>query len=207
MRGDSVRDLYAKALALIGLAVLAGAGALMDYWPVQGSLPVVSFNNLLPSGPAALAAGLALASPVAQPLAQPSVTALAPIAAPLLVPVPVLAEVPVVTVPADEPIAPPAVAAQPAVASPAPAVAPPAADPIQIQTTVAGIDELTVTAGEPMAPSKVSHNEDEVPPSSNVLQKAGGQVLNAGFALGTGVAKSFSAFGTAFGNIGKLFFK
>jgi len=33
MRGDSIRDLYAKSLALLGLGVLAGAGALVDYWP------------------------------------------------------------------------------------------------------------------------------------------------------------------------------
>lgn len=34
MRGDSRRDLYSKTLALCGLGVLAGAGALVDYWPV-----------------------------------------------------------------------------------------------------------------------------------------------------------------------------
>lgn len=35
MRGDSVRDLYAKTLALLGLGVLAGTGALVDYWPAS----------------------------------------------------------------------------------------------------------------------------------------------------------------------------
>lgn len=39
MRGDSLRDLYAKTLALLGLGVLAGAGALVDYWPVGVNLP------------------------------------------------------------------------------------------------------------------------------------------------------------------------
>lgn len=34
MRGDSRRDLYAKTLALLGLGVLAGTGAVVDYWPV-----------------------------------------------------------------------------------------------------------------------------------------------------------------------------
>ena len=33
MRGDSLRDLYAKVIAVVGLGVLAGAGALVDYWP------------------------------------------------------------------------------------------------------------------------------------------------------------------------------
>ena len=41
MRGDSLRDLYAKTLAVIGLGLLAGAGAIVDYWPIGGPLPVV----------------------------------------------------------------------------------------------------------------------------------------------------------------------
>jgi hypothetical protein len=202
MRGDSVRDLYAKALALIGLAVLAGAGALMDYWPVQGTLPVVSFDFSLPSGPVALDARVALASAVAMPLAQPRATAPAVVAAPVAVPAP--AEIPVVTVPVDEPVAPSAMTAKATADSPAPPVAVPATDPVQ--TTVTDVDPSIWLSIEPMAPPNVSHNEDvAVPASTNVLQKAGGQVLNVGFAVGTGVAKSFSAFGTAFSNIGKLF--
>jgi hypothetical protein len=39
VRGDSLRDLYAKTLALLGLGVLAGAGALVDYWPVGVRVP------------------------------------------------------------------------------------------------------------------------------------------------------------------------
>lgn len=42
MRGDSLRDLYAKALALLGLAVLAAAGALFDYWPLTSDLPALA---------------------------------------------------------------------------------------------------------------------------------------------------------------------
>jgi hypothetical protein len=41
MRGDSLRDLYAKTLALLGLGVLAGTGALVDYWPSGVVLPMV----------------------------------------------------------------------------------------------------------------------------------------------------------------------
>jgi hypothetical protein len=41
MRGDSLRDLYAKTLALLGLGVLAGTGALVDYWPAGIRLPVI----------------------------------------------------------------------------------------------------------------------------------------------------------------------
>lgn len=39
VRGDSLRDLYAKTLALLGLGVLAGAGALVDYWPIGVNVP------------------------------------------------------------------------------------------------------------------------------------------------------------------------
>lgn len=42
VRGDSLRDLYAKALALLGLAVLAAAGALFDYWPITNEFPMVA---------------------------------------------------------------------------------------------------------------------------------------------------------------------
>jgi hypothetical protein len=41
VRGDSIRDRYAKGLALLGLGMLAGAGAIVDYWPTRGSLPLV----------------------------------------------------------------------------------------------------------------------------------------------------------------------
>jgi hypothetical protein len=63
VRGDSRRDLYSKTLALCGLGVLAGAGALVDYWPVGVRFPAaaspvfgVSAATLSPSSdPAALA--------------------------------------------------------------------------------------------------------------------------------------------------------
>lgn len=46
MRGDSLRDLYAKTLAVLGLGLLAGAGAAVDYWPVGSPLPVVASAHL-----------------------------------------------------------------------------------------------------------------------------------------------------------------
>jgi len=53
VRGDSLRDLYAKTLAVLGLSVLAGVGALVDYWPAGIRYPVVastfSPSTLLPS--------------------------------------------------------------------------------------------------------------------------------------------------------------
>ena len=49
MRGDSLRDLYAKALALLGLGLLGAAGALVDYWPVPSALPAVASVLDLPA--------------------------------------------------------------------------------------------------------------------------------------------------------------
>lgn len=42
MRGDSLRDLYAKTLALIGLVLLGAVGALVDYWPVRQEVPAAA---------------------------------------------------------------------------------------------------------------------------------------------------------------------
>lgn len=42
MRGDSLRDFYAKALALVGLGALAGVGAAVDYWPTATPVPAVA---------------------------------------------------------------------------------------------------------------------------------------------------------------------
>lgn len=42
VRGDSRRDLYSKTLALCGLGLLAGAGALVDYWPVGVRFPLAA---------------------------------------------------------------------------------------------------------------------------------------------------------------------
>jgi hypothetical protein len=48
VRGDSLRDLYAKTLALLGLALLAGVGALVDYWPAPVGLPAVASPAVKP---------------------------------------------------------------------------------------------------------------------------------------------------------------
>jgi len=202
VRGDSVRDLYAKSLALLGLAVLAGAGALVDYWPVHNDFPAVSFSYSLPAVQVALDARAALASPLPVPAAPRPVPGPTVTATPTPEPVSVAPEMRVLTVPEDEPLAPPVAAPAPDVSA-TPNVAPPDTEPVlnavelwaSIPVGTAPTPDLKSSRVEPLA----------VQPSTNVLQKAGGTVLNAGFAVGTGVAKSFSAFGTAFSNIGKLF--
>jgi hypothetical protein len=49
VRGDSLRDLYAKTLALLGLGVLAATGALVDYWPTGVTVPDASSALDLPA--------------------------------------------------------------------------------------------------------------------------------------------------------------
>lgn len=58
MRGDSLRDLYAKVLAIVGLGMLAGVGALVDYWPMATGTPtLVAGPRFLPALPALTLAG------------------------------------------------------------------------------------------------------------------------------------------------------
>jgi len=46
VRGDSRQDLYAKTLALLGLGLLAGTGALVDTWPSGPIVPATAGLSL-----------------------------------------------------------------------------------------------------------------------------------------------------------------
>jgi hypothetical protein len=46
VRGDSRQDLYAKTLALLGLGLLAGTGALVDTWPTGQLVPATAGLSL-----------------------------------------------------------------------------------------------------------------------------------------------------------------
>lgn len=71
VRGDSRRDLYAKTLALFGLGVLAGAGAVVDYWPVGVKLAIGESAFAHPvdqlPGPLAVPDSFAIADPSGVP--------------------------------------------------------------------------------------------------------------------------------------------
>ena len=81
MRGDSVRDFYAKTLAVVGLGLIAGAGAVVDYWPVARPLPAVDGRLALFTAPPALPqnpsqdiplpAPVRAAAPVPRPVVRP----------------------------------------------------------------------------------------------------------------------------------------
>jgi hypothetical protein len=75
VRGDSLRDLYAKTLAVMGLGLLAAAGAVVDYWPVGGELPrVPTLAALRPSLPAAVQLQQEVPAPATVRLTRASLT-------------------------------------------------------------------------------------------------------------------------------------
>lgn len=72
MRGDSLRDFQAKVLAIAGLGVLAGIGALVDYWPTGGNVPSIQAGSLARPGvpvptPASVAAARQIENAVPMP--------------------------------------------------------------------------------------------------------------------------------------------
>ena len=57
MRGDSLRDFYAKSIALLGLGLLGALGAAVDYWPTGVAIPRTSALDMRPQGLSPLAEG------------------------------------------------------------------------------------------------------------------------------------------------------
>ena len=79
MRGDSLRDFQAKVLAIAGLGVLAGIGALVDYWPTGSNMPSIQAGSLARPGvpvptPASVAAARQTEIDTAVPVAALAVT-------------------------------------------------------------------------------------------------------------------------------------
>lgn len=73
MRGDSLRDLYAKLLAVLGLALLGGVGAAVDYWPTDLAMPVVAAFDRGVALPGRLSARAMASEPVAFARARASI--------------------------------------------------------------------------------------------------------------------------------------
>ena len=67
VRGESVRDFYAKTLAVVGLGLIAGAGAVVDYWPVARPMPVVDDRLALFTAPPVLPQNLVQDIPLPAP--------------------------------------------------------------------------------------------------------------------------------------------
>lgn len=144
MRGDSLRDFYAKVLAVAGLGLVACIGALVDYWPAGDVLPTVAAAPRVP--PAAtlvqrfdIEIPAPELAPVVRPVAPAPSRAFASLIATHAVPLGA-------AVPLAEPVAPLPVA--PAVAVPAapialavPAASAPPDEPAPSPPATSGLEE------------------------------------------------------------------
>jgi hypothetical protein len=179
VRGDSLRDLYAKTLALCGLGLLAGVGALVDYWPVGVSVPQVAAAPL--ALPERYAVGPAERVDVEVRIAQraPTMTA-----APS--PVATLASLPIASglLPVAEqaitlspPLAPPATMAVTTVASAVPAAEVPLLGPVAIEPPPSlDLDPVPVyrmAAAEPVDDGFLSDALDVVKNTGTTIARGG----------------------------------
>ena len=187
MRGDSLRDFYAKTLAVVGLGLLAGAGAIVDYWPVGSPLPVVE-SAALPS-PARPALTERLDQHIPMPRANARVPVRAPLRAANLGPARFLN-------PALDAAAPTPVKSQPAEAA-APTVAEP-----EIALSVSDL-----TLAELLEPRQVAWHVVEPPPlqmapSSGLIggawRKTKDSIVRTGAATGSTIAATGSTIADAF---------
>lgn len=182
MRGDSLRDLYAKTLALCGLGLLAGVGALVDYWPVGVSTPQVGAAPI--ALPQRYALGPAESVNVQVRIAQPAPSVTAPPA-----PVATLASLPIASglppvsdraVTLSAPVAPPATMAVTTVASSIPAAEVPLLGPAPIQPM----------PGLELEPVPVYRMAAAEPADEGFLSDALDVVKNTGSTIARGSAKT-----------------
>jgi hypothetical protein len=188
VRGDSLRDLYAKTLALLGLGLLGVAGALVDYWPVSGQIPTVEAVLALP-------AGLTL------PAVSPSTSPFEPVADSHRVasPAEVVAEVPALEAPDGmaELVEGPA----PALGTPLPpSLAVESAAPGAMPVSVLDLIPPVITASEAMpntpVPAVVSAQNGD-----NRFAGAAKTIGRAGARAGGAVASGFGAVASAVGHV------
>jgi hypothetical protein len=190
VRGDSLRDLYAKALALLGLGLLGAAGALVDYWPVQGELPAVQAKLALPPA-------FELPAFVDFHLSQPVVAA----------PKRVVSVVPDVTTgDAADMLAAGAADTQSESAEPAailpPSLAVAAVDASRMPASALDLTPPVISAPEPppsAAPVPFEQNGDNV--FTGAAKKSGHAMAKTGSAIANGFATGFTSVASAFGRV------
>jgi hypothetical protein len=190
VRGDSLRDFYAKVLAILGLGLIAGIGALVDYWPVGVTTPA------LVAGPALGPAMPSLPSASAVPVPRPPVFAAARHVTPALpAPIPVLALAEPTTggLPIGEPVsltAPPEPIAPPVVAVEAPA------SPIELSAPPPVVD--LVPALVPPSTRMLAAAPSEPGFVMGALKKTGAGIVKTGSVAGATIADAFKGVFGAF---------
>ena len=168
MRGDSLRDFYAKALALFGLALLGALGAAVDYWPANVSIPnpkklnfqaatLKPLENVTLPEPRAVAPRLAAARPAVASIAVASE--------------PAVIETVAMTI---EPPAPPAELQ----------LAPPASFTGLRDATDAAVD---LTALEPLETFQITAVAPQAPAQKSMLGALGSSIGNAGSVVVDGI--------------------
>jgi hypothetical protein len=208
VRGDSRQDLYAKFLALAGLGLMAGVGALVDYWPTDvrvpraanaiARVPAVARALPVPPAPVALVALAGTPARLVRPGAattQVSDTGL---------PVADLLSTPDVTTPAF--VTPPAPAAFDVASSVASAVP---AQPVALSEppSLAASDPVFA---EPLRQFSTDQQSSDGFFLSDAFKAAGGSLVSAGGSIatvGTKAGESMAgAFRAAAGAVKKLKF-
>ena len=201
MRGDSLRDLYAKTLALFGLALLAGVGALVDYWPASGALPAVASPGMTPA-PAALPSVASLGAAFTTSAASSAPRAdRAPIAVTRRTPVRSAATGSLDTLPvatADVPFAEGIALGEPplpAVVTPVAATSAPAPE---IALPGAPVAALPFGPIPPDAPLVDRSPEGFLGNATSAFKKTGESIVNTTVKTGVSIMKAFGVVGGAF---------
>jgi hypothetical protein len=193
--------LYAKTLALFGLALLAGVGALVDYWPASGAMPAVAsptpsrvpvrLTNVASFDLRtleALAAATAAPRPVvaARPARRAAVTRPVDVSLDVLPLASVSDDVPLIdAVALGEPPLPAAVTPVVATRLPAPEIA------------LAPAPVLTFGPAAPTAPLDASPN-GFFGNATSAFKKTGESIVNTTVKTGTSIIKAFGFVGGAF---------
>ena len=201
MRGDSLRDLYAKALALFGLALLAAAGALFDYWPLTNEVPTVARLRLQPA--AAPSVPLPLESELSPAIALTAERGVRPTRSLPAAPVPVaLTEEPtpfVATIVASAAPVRIAFGTRVSLAS----IDVPSTDEVPLTATraVEPPDEVVLEMVPLMAPAPGTDDGSAVGFVTGALKKTGQSIARTGARTGASIRDALVSFGGAFRKI------
>jgi hypothetical protein len=199
----ALRDFQAKVLAIAGLGVLAGVGALVDYWPTGGNVPALAGSRIArPAVPVPTPASIAAARQMdvikaaarmnaaaiprrAQPTAQPAV--LEPVAT-----VAAVGELPIGQAVSLSPVE--VTVALVPTAVPVPATDPPA-QLISLPGPPVVVDRATPTAG--FAPT-FAPTDNEPGFVMGTLRKTGSSIAKGGAATGASIMDAFRGVAGAF---------